>query len=203
MVNLFPSNYHALQTMIFVDGENLAIRYGQVLKERKLAPLKSIKWKPEVFVWTDSFTSACDHEARTVRKYYYTSVQGTDFDIHAVVDQLKLLQVEQPSVFKMEKNRCSKQVDISLTTDMLHHAFRHNYETAVLVAGDADYIPLVNAVKAEGRRVLIWFLSNGLSPTLKRVADYFVNIDPYLFGADEVKSWTNLDSKTALQQRRQ
>jgi uncharacterized LabA/DUF88 family protein len=62
---------------------------------------------------------------------------------------------------------------------MLTHASRKHYDIAVLVAGDADYVPLVRAVKSEGPRVHVWFVSNGLSPVLRREADYFVNIDGY------------------------
>ena len=47
---------------------------------------------------------------------------------------------------------------------MLTHAFRKNYDMAILVAGDEDYIPLVKAVMSEGRKVVLWFVEDGLSP---------------------------------------
>lgn len=49
-------------------------------------------------------------------------------------------------MFKKSKTRGSKQVDISLSVDMLMHANRKNYVVAVLVAGDEDYAPLVDTV---------------------------------------------------------
>jgi uncharacterized LabA/DUF88 family protein len=91
-------------------------------------------------------------------------------------------------VFRKTKGRGSKRVDITLTTEMLSHAARRNYETAVLVAGDEDYVPLVTAVQGEGRRVVLWFLADGLSPALRRAADHFVNIEDVLFSA-ELKTW--------------
>jgi hypothetical protein len=45
---------------------------------------------------------------------------------------------------------------------------------------DEDYIPLVRAVQFEGARVHIWFVSNGLSPKLRHVADHFVDLDEFL-----------------------
>ena len=68
---------------------------------------------------------------------------------------------------------------------MLSHAFRKNYDIAVLVAGDEDYVPLVKAVMSEGRRVVIWFLSDGLSPKLVDAADHFFDLDVVLFKPKE------------------
>jgi len=48
------------------------------------------------------------------------------------------------------------------------------------VAGDEDYVPLVNAVKNAGRRVFVWFVGDGLSPALKRAADYYFDIGTVL-----------------------
>ena len=86
-----------------------------------------------------------------------------------------------PFVFKKEKGRKSKQVDISLATDMLTHAFRKNYDMAILVAGDEDYIPLVKAVMSEGRKVVLWFVDNGLYPKLVNAVDHYFDLGRVLF----------------------
>jgi uncharacterized LabA/DUF88 family protein len=67
---------------------------------------------------------------------------------------------------------------------MLSHAFRKNYDIAVLVAGDEDYVPLVKAVQSEGCRVYLWFLENGLSPFLKRTVDRFTDIEEIFFSLE-------------------
>jgi uncharacterized LabA/DUF88 family protein len=60
---------------------------------------------------------------------------------------------------------------------MLSHAFLGNYQTAVLVAGDGDYVPLVREVQRFGKRVHVWFFGeSGASPELIRVADDFLDI---------------------------
>ena len=71
-----------------------------------------------------------------------------------------------------------KGVDISLAVDMLSHAHRKNYALAILIAGDADYVPLVKAVKAEGSRVFVWFFDEryGLSRDLRMSADHYAEI---------------------------
>jgi uncharacterized LabA/DUF88 family protein len=71
---------------------------------------------------------------------------------------------------------------------MLLHAARKNYEVAILIAGDEDYVPLVEAVKSEGRRVYVWAVSNGLSPALRRAADHFNLLDELLL-ARNIGDW--------------
>jgi uncharacterized protein (TIGR00288 family) len=84
-------------------------------------------------------------------------------------------------VFPRTRERGSKRVDITLSVDMLVHAYQKNYDVAVLIAGDEDYVPLVEAVKNTGRRVFLWFVASGLSPALKRSADYYFDISEILY----------------------
>jgi uncharacterized LabA/DUF88 family protein len=68
-------------------------------------------------------------------------------------------------------------VDIALTKEMLSHAFRDNYDLAVVAAGDADYIPLIEEVKRIGKRVHLWFFdAPGLNPRLKQSADAYYDL---------------------------
>src|SRR5262249_28661329 len=82
-----------------------------------------------------------------------------------------------PQVFKKEaQSQRSKGVDITLTKDMLSHAFLGNYSQALLVAGDADYVSLVQEVKRMGKNVFVAFFSEprfGLSEELRLTADNF------------------------------
>ena len=120
-----------------------------------------------------------------VRKHYYTSARGDEDYLASLEERLKLLGIEAPRVFKKVKGKGSKRVDISLAVDMLTHAHRKNFDVAILVAGDEDYVPLVDAVMAEGRRVVLWFLDEGLNPFLKRRVDHYFDIGHFLFQEDE------------------
>lgn len=168
------------RAMVFVDGENLAVRYGAMLRSKATDPPPHVSYEPDVLVWSSSFNKVCVHGG-VVRKHYYTSVSGDDRLLAEIQEKLKLVGIEAPRVFKKVKGRRSKRVDISLATDMLTHAFRKNYDIAVLVAGDEDYVPLVEAVMREGRRVLLWFVEDGLSPVLRRTADHYADIGEVLF----------------------
>jgi uncharacterized LabA/DUF88 family protein len=182
MASYLPQTLRAnAKIMVFVDGENLAIRYQERLNGRKQP--EHVSFEPNVYVWSEYLNMTrltCD----VIRKHYYTCVQGDTLKIEDVEARLKNLGIEAPRVFKKTKGKQAKRVDISLATDMLSHAHRKNYSVAVLVAGDEDYVPLVEAVMGEGCRVVLWFLKRGLSPALQRKADYFFDMEEILLNDD-------------------
>jgi hypothetical protein len=174
--------------MVFVDGENLAIRYGARLKEQQGQPASHVWYEPNVFVWSMGLNNICVQQ-HVVRKHYYTCTQGDTDRLDALHDRLRKAHIEAPYVFKKDKRKGSKRVDIQLTVDMLIQATRKSYQTAVLVAGDEDYVPLVQAVKDEGRLVVLWAVEGGLSASLRRTADYYADIGEVLFASELNPHW--------------
>jgi len=191
MAKFFPSLSESSskpRSMVFVDGENLAIRYGNMVRQESKPTPSHVFYEPDTFVSSTGLNNICLYGA-VFRKYYYTSVQGDEALIARTEDKIKSAGVEQPNVFKKTKGRGSKRVDISLATDMLTNAAQKNYEVAVLVAGDEDYVPLVEGVKQQGCRVHLWFLTDGLSPSLRRIADYYADIGQVLFSPEIKGNW--------------
>ncbi len=175
----FPESGHKATAMFFVDGENLVARYQSVLGTEP--PPSHVSLSRDEYVWSELLGKPpMMAPVNILRKYYYTSIQGDNPKRERIHDDLQKLGVEAPRVFPRSKSRGSKQVDISLSVDMLSHAHRQNYDIAVLIAGDEDYVPLVDAVKAEGHRVFLWFFENGLSPALRRTADHYFNLGQFL-----------------------
>jgi hypothetical protein len=114
--------------MVFVDGENLTMRYQELMRKRNTKEhLDPSEWyEPDVFLWSDILNSLCDFVGVT-RKHYYTSVTGSDETRENIEERLKAIDIEAPYVFKKPKkakNRHSKGVDIALAVDMLTHASR-------------------------------------------------------------------------------
>ncbi|MFT3709209.1 MAG: NYN domain-containing protein [Archangium sp.] len=173
--------------MMFVDGENFSINGRKFLESKGIVmPEANSNWIPDVFLWHPLYANgrqrlppfdshALDHMA--VRSHFYTSRAGDEPLRQATREQIWTHDF-QPEVFRRDKNGKSKGVDIALARDLLVHAFEGHFETAVLVAGDADYIPLVREVKRRGRRVILAFFASSaaLSPLLKTEADSFVDL---------------------------
>lgn len=49
-----------------------------------------------------------------------------------------------------------KKVDVQIAVDMLLHTFRQNMHRATLLAGDIDFVPLLEALIREGMQVNLW-----------------------------------------------
>lgn len=166
-----------LRVMVFVDGENLAIRCKAMLDAGSHTLEPNAQFRENVYAWSHLLTrNMVVANGALLRTYYYTAVQGDHPLVEDVEKDLKQLGIAAPRVFKKERGKRSKRVDITLATDMLLHATRNNYDIAVLVAGDDDYVPLIDAVQAEGRGVHVWSVKSGLSPRLIHAADEFVDL---------------------------
>jgi uncharacterized LabA/DUF88 family protein len=176
----FPPQTKPCTGMMFVDGENLTIRWQQELAGQEKPSY--VSHEKDVYVWTQYLAARNQNYVNIIRKHYYTSAIGDSKRLDAIFDELKSHGIEAPYVFKRTKERPSKRVDITLSVDMLSHAYQRNYDVAILIAGDADYVPLVSAVKRAGLRVFLWFLEKGLNPALRREVDHYFNISQMLYG---------------------
>jgi uncharacterized LabA/DUF88 family protein len=178
--------------MMFVDGENFAIN-ARKFAERESFELREGKhYMRDVFAWFPEVSARKNWEVAAAeaklslelqpqarRSFYYTSLVGDDVRLKQVRQALHALHFE-PQVFKKIRPEAkSKGVDLTLATDMLCHAFNNSYDLAVLVAGDADYVPLVREVKRRGKLVLVAFFTDGglgFSEDLELVADHGLNL---------------------------
>jgi uncharacterized LabA/DUF88 family protein len=74
-----------------------------------------------------------------------------------------------------------KGIDIMLTTDLLTHSFKKNYDLAILVARDTDYVGAIQAVKNNGQNLEIALFGKETgSRTLRDVADHVIPFDSQL-----------------------
>lgn len=73
--------------------------------------------------------------------------------------------------------RRQKRVDGLIAVDMLVGTFTGLFEVAVLVAGDSDFVPVVNEVRRRGVMVVVAGVEGSLSPELREAADRVWIID--------------------------
>lgn len=75
-----------------------------------------------------------------------------------------------------------KPLDILLATMVLEDANQDNFDRCILVAGDEDYVPLIEAVRRKGKQVWVvafdrWVATDG---ALRLAADRFIPYDMVL-----------------------
>lgn len=185
-----PIDPHLRRWMLFVDGENFTIRAQKLASDKGVSLNEGGHYLKNVFVWlpgikpTLALTNAADSPIKVqdhaIRAYYYTSLAGDEPHLLAVKQALRSLGF-QPEVFKKAKaQEKAKGVDIALAKDFLSHAFLGNYDVAVLIAGDGDYVPLITEVKRLGKVVYVAFFREcGLSTELHLAADMFLDMEQF------------------------
>ena len=162
--------------MIFIDGSNL------------YHSLKSFFKRTDIDI--GKLGNKLLEKRRLVRIYYYNAKVGHKEEPERYRDQQafftsinaipycelrlgRLVYHNWPSGPPYEKG-----VDIQLATDMITHSFKNNYDVAVLVAGDNDFVGALQAVKDNGKNVEIaLFGKEQTSRRLRMVADRLVAIN--------------------------
>lgn len=189
--------------MVFVDGENLVQRFQAMVDQgREPREDTGIVHEKDIYVWSPTSTVKTGLNQVT-RANYYTYAFGDDNKIRRVKDDIKSLQSGQyrdprinwvggsllntlyPVVFKKERGKKAKGVDIQLTVDILSNVYKDNVDSIYLISGDGDYKPVLEEAIRHGKHVYVAALSSGLNPELKFIADKFVDLDTYYFKQDE------------------
>jgi uncharacterized LabA/DUF88 family protein len=167
--------------MLFIDGENFAIRAQEIARDQGVELHPTESFERDVFIWPRSqfpieVLGNPPFAHAPIRSYYYTATTGDEDHRRQIERNLWALGFN-PVVFKKQKGRRSKGVDIALTTDLLSHAFAGNYDLAVLITGDADYLPAIEAVKRLGKIIYVAFHADAdVNHTLRLAPDLFVDI---------------------------
>lgn len=130
-------------------------------------------------------------EARTlIRIYYYSAPLDRMRDQQGAKDQQKFFdQLQRVPYLTLKLGRLEprpkgvwveKGVDIVIATDMLRFAFSNVYDTAVLVSGDSDFVPAVQAVQDFGKHVEMACSSSGRSTLLRNTCDRAIELNENL-----------------------
>jgi uncharacterized LabA/DUF88 family protein len=89
-------------------------------------------------------------------------------------------EAEAPTVFSgVEK--VEKGVDMMIGVDILKNAYEDLYDTAILVSGDGDFYPALQAAKDQGKHVEIAAFETNISPETARIADLHIKLNKTYF----------------------
>ena len=164
------------RVMIFIDGSNM------------YHSLKAYFKRTDIDI--GKFCQKLLDKRRLIRVYYYNAEVGRREEPERYKDQQKFFSGVQAIPYtELRLGRLvynnwpnsppyEKGVDIQLATDMITHGFKNNYDVAILVAGDNDFVGALQAVKDNGKNVEVaLFGKERTSVQLRNVADRVITID--------------------------
>jgi len=70
--------------------------------------------------------------------------------------------------------------DIHLASDMIKCAYEDNYDIAIIVSGDEDFIPAIKIVQSKGKRVINAFFPKSSAYRLRTCCDDSINLKKLL-----------------------
>lgn len=164
------------RVMVFIDGSNLYHVLTQGCGRHDLQ--------------FDKFALKLANGRKLQRIYYYNIRQESDSNPNMGVEQQKFLDsmYDTPYVevrLGIWKQRgdvmIEKGVDVMLATDLVTNAYNDHYDTAIVVSGDSDFYPALQAVKDVGKHVEVAAFDMNLSAESSRTADVVVKFTKTFF----------------------
>lgn len=190
---------------VFIDGENLACRYHEMVKLGRRPRATNVEID-KFFVWNElifrtylmsmqrvNYYTSCagddmqlEHARRSISnvtyKCYYQQTIGADGTLHYHGMDGRM----NPIVKKRRKNSAKESIcDIAIAVDVLRACYRDHSDRIWIVSGDGDFLPLIQEAMHSGKQVQIAALSSGLNPQLEFASDDFLLLDDFFFEKDE------------------
>ncbi|MGZ8217171.1 NYN domain-containing protein [Methylomagnum sp.] len=184
-------------TLIFIDGENLSLRYQDMVKSGAIPAPDNIIID-DCFVWNPRILK--DHYWNLKRLSYYTSVVGDDNLVREVREKIShttftcntlrslgnqtISQTGQFIPFVRKKSKKSRKegiCDIMIAVDVMRACYRDHAQTIWLFSGDGDFIQLFEEVVHSGKQAYASAFSSGLCNDIRFVVDEFIPLDKYFF----------------------
>lgn len=168
---------------VFIDGGYLR----SLSRERKIALVNPRKLASSLAesgpVQTWAYNPTTHPNALLGRVMYYDALPGDGvppnqdlLDYWKAIEVLEDVHLGFGAVKGLKRQARQKGVDVLIAVDMLVGAFSGLFDIAVIVTGDADFVPVVEEVKRRGVMVAIAASASSLADDLRRVADRVVDI---------------------------
>jgi uncharacterized LabA/DUF88 family protein len=185
---------------VFIDGgySRMLAREigGPLVHPRKLADV--LVESTQVQTW--AFNPTQHPNAFLGRVAYYDAIpedlakRAEVEDYWRAVELLNDVHLGFGALRGLKRNMRQKGVDTLMAVDMLVGAFSGVFDIAVLVAGDADFVPVVEEMKRRGVMVTVAGFSASVSEDLRRAADRFIEVQPNASGLPPLnvagKTWS-------------
>ena len=148
--------------------------------------------KVELFIDRENVEKISGHGSVDYGALVQCLAQGRPISNVTVFDMFKEEDLIQKAVYaKLRKlkirivnprGHCSKEgkqlgVDVALAVAVVSKAATSQCDTFIIVSGDGDFIPLIDEVKARGKKIEIASWEECINKSLMDECDYFIPLD--------------------------
>lgn len=194
------------KTLIFIDGENLWLRY-KALKKAGRVPRNDTIEHADCFIWNPLIFGDNLWDIRRIS--YYTSVVGDEKKVKKAreiiglveytvnVDSMPIMGNEKDAEkciispktgqimpFVRKKSSKSKKegiCDIAIAVDVMRACYRDHADTIWIFSGDGDFVKLFEEIVHSGKCAYASAFSSGLNDEIKYSVDEFYLLDDAFF----------------------
>jgi len=163
---------------IFIDGSNLyhnLKRHGIKISFEEI--IKKVETKRDViniFYYTAELDKNLNEKKYLEHRRFLEKIEEIP-NFNVVLCSLRRIVLEDGSVEFMIKGD-----DVYLATDLIKGAYEDLYDVAIIVSGDADFIPAIKLVQKKGKKVINAFFPKSSAYLLRNCCEGSINLKKIL-----------------------
>ncbi len=168
------------RVMIFIDAEYVVQKIKDLKKGKKVIRRRNIQWV-NIIKWVIG-------RRELVRCYYYsaefnkTENPQTYQEQHEYLKDLKTsipyFEIKLGRLVKVHLEWMQKGLDVKIALDMFDKAVTNQYDTAVLISGDSDFVEVIAKIKDRyGKHVELCTFDRSIHEALLLAPDRHIVID--------------------------
>ena len=150
---------------IFIDGSNLYHNLKRFnIKTTFEKIIKKVETRREIvdiFYYTALLDKLIDEKSYKEHERFLDKIKEIP-NFHVVLCNLRKVVLKNGSV-----DFTIKGDDVYLATDLIKGAYENLYDVAIIVSGDADFIPAINLAQKKGKKVINAFFPKSSSYLLR------------------------------------
>ncbi|MFO7796810.1 MAG: NYN domain-containing protein [Promethearchaeati archaeon] len=132
------------KVMIFIDNSNIFKGFKKYKIKADYEKLKSVLLGNRTLIDIFLYEGIVYPMSNKKKKWYNDLKNNSNYKIKASFDK------------RVSKNTFEKKVDVRIAIDMVSFAYEDAYDTAILVSGDGDFLPVIKKVKELNKNVEVW-----------------------------------------------
>ena len=173
------SRASAERVIIFIDGSNFYhsvketfdLHDNQVDFRKLIEILRAGRLLVGVYYYNASLDRGYNVEVYWKQQKFFSDLRNIP-GFHVILANMRKIR-KPDGTFEF----AVKGDDVYLTTDMVSLAYENQYDTAILVSGDGDFVPALKRIQKLGKRVENAYFSISRSDFLKKVCNSSLLLD--------------------------